>query len=338
MGAMVFDLPRYLPSYVSKSGWLKARNRTDLLTMPQGQPSVTCTDESSSDLHACHVFPRLGKHLMRAALKQWPINFDNTPFSEDKSPHISFVIPHRGMERLPQLIATIHSVRAQREVNVECLVVEQDQDTIITGLPAGVRHIHLPDPSGATAWQKSWAFNTGIREAAADIVVCHDGDILVPADYGRQIAHHMSNGSDVVHLQRFLFCLDENTTSVVLHGAYDDLLATPERVRQNWQGGTLAIRKSCYHQIGGFDERFRDWSGEDREFYDRCRTLNGCRRGYLPFVHLWHPEQSAKHSTDREQNLAFTHKVFQTPREQRIQQLKSVAPIDGFPPMKRPVI
>lgn len=328
MGTILFDLPRYLPSYVANSGWLKARNRSDTLTMQHGQPGVACTNASSSDLHACHVFPRLGKHLMRAALKQWPIRFDDIPFAEDNSPHITFVIPHRGIERLPQLIATIHSIRAQREIEVECLVVEQDQDTIISGLPAGVRHIQLPDPAGSTAWQKSWAFNTGVREARADIVVCHDGDILVPADYGRQIARHMHNGCDVAHLQRFLFCLTEKTTSTLLHGSHNDLVATPDRVRQNWQGGTLAIRKSCYNQIGGFDERFRDWSGEDREFYDRCRTLNGCRHGYLPFVHLWHPEQSAKHSSDREHNLAFTRKVFETPREQRIQQLKSLAPID----------
>ena len=43
--------------------------------------------------------------------------------------------------------------------------------------------------------------------------------------------------------------------------------------------------------IGGFDEGFVDWGGEDDEFYDRCGLLGHCRSGYLPFLHLWHPPQ-----------------------------------------------
>ncbi|MEO2034042.1 MAG: glycosyltransferase, partial [Planctomycetaceae bacterium] len=256
VGAAIFDLPRYIPSFISANGWLKARNRTDKITVGAGGLGISCSGEFSSDLHGCHVFPRLGRQLMRAALKQWPILLDDAPFTNSRPPQVTFVIPHRGIDRLPQLIATIHSIRAQRGIDVECIVVEQDQDTIISGLPDGVRHIHLPDPSGSMDWKKSWAFNTGVRESRADIIVCHDGDILVPADYGRQILHHLEADCDVVHLHRFLFCLDEHTTTGLLQSNRATLDAIPERVRQNWQGGTLAIRKSAYHQIGGFDERF----------------------------------------------------------------------------------
>jgi hypothetical protein len=65
----------------------------------------------------------------------------------------------------------------------------------------------------------------------------------------------------------------------------------PERVFQNWKGGTIAISKEAFFSIGGFDEGFVDWGGEDDEFYHRCSAIRHFTFGYIPFVHLWHAPQ-----------------------------------------------
>lgn len=46
--------------------------------------------------------------------------------------------------------------------------------------------------------------------------------------------------------------------------------------------------------IGGFDEEFIGWGGEDNEFWDRCLTRKTWEWTYLPIVHVWHEPQQGK--------------------------------------------
>jgi len=235
---------------------------------------------------------------------------------------VSFIIPHRGVERLPLLIATIKSIAAQQHVKVECIVVEQNQNREIEQLPLGTKYIHLPDPEGNEGWKKSWAYNIGVKHARSDIVVCHDGDILVPNGYAEEIVKVMREKKvDVAHLQRFLFCLTRDDSNRLLENESAATNCVPERIRQNWQGGTLAIRKEAFFRVGGYDEQFVGWGGEDNEFYDRCLTLKGWRYGYLPFVHLWHAPQKEKVSPERDANLKLLRDRLSISASQRIQEL-----------------
>jgi GT2 family glycosyltransferase len=154
-------------------------------------------------------------------------------------------------------------------------------------------------------------------------VVCHDGDILVPTRYARTVVDVLSRDAlEAVFLQRFLFCLTSAHTDAVLSSRLVKASAPPERVRQNWKGGTLAIRSRAFADIGGFDESFVNWSGEDLEFYDRCKAIPSSRYGYVPFVHLWHAPQASKSGDERGDNLGHTQRVMARPREDRIQQLR----------------
>ena len=38
------------------------------------------------------------------------------------------------------------------------------------------------------------------------------------------------------------------------------------------QGGTIALEREAYFEIGGYDECFVGWGGEDNEFFQRCQT------------------------------------------------------------------
>ena len=321
LGVLAFDLPRLLPCLLSRNGWVNAANRQDRLETSDEGLGLRCSGRWSSDLHACHVFPDIGRRLMSKAFAEWPVYMEET-WDETTVPQVSFVIPHRGKERLPLLHATIASIAAQRDVTVECIVVEQNAKCEVNGLPPWVRYVHLPHAVDLHGWHKSWAFNAGVSEANGEIVICHDGDILVPQDYGREVVRQL-DGTEraVVHLQRFLFCLDESATQISLTSGQLSFEQPPERVRQNWQGGTLAIRKEAYWQIGGYDEDFVDWGGEDNEFYDRCLTLAGWRCGYLPFVHLWHEPQVTKVNFTRDDNLDMLKRKLAVPAKQRIEKL-----------------
>jgi GT2 family glycosyltransferase len=58
-------------------------------------------------------------------------------------------------------------------------------------------------------------------------------------------------------------------------------------------GGLFVIRREAYLRLGGFDERFRGWGGEDDAMTIKLRRsgmpLAEC--GERPALHLWHSRE-----------------------------------------------
>lgn len=331
-GAVVFDLPRTFRSAV-RYNWVAIRNRRDQITLSDSPVGVRVHSPNTSSLHVCDVFPRVGRRILNLALRDWTFQLTDTiQFSEQ--PRISFVIPHRGLDRAEVLETTIRSIAALPG-QVECIVVEQDERPLLQNLPPSVRHVHAPHPEGNDQWHKCFAFNVGVQHARGEFIVCHDSDILVPLQYSDVILQHLkADGRDAVYPQRFLFYLSRQTTEAIMASGSTRPLphAIPEMVKQNWTGGTLAIRRDAYERIGGFDESFTGWTGEDREFYDRCEVLDTWYYGHVPFVHLWHPPQTGRvNPLMRQQATDFTRERLQIPRHERIEQLR-VRPQSGHTP------
>jgi hypothetical protein len=334
LGAALKDVPPLLAQLATAEGWVRARNRIETLTPDAQGRAYRCDFEWSSALHACRVFPPLGSLVMRRALAQWPIVLDPTPdLTSQTTPQLSFIIPFRGTERLAQLQATVRSILAQQGPKVECLVIEQsNRAEVRDALPQGVRYMHLPHPQGDGGWRKSWAYNVGARAARAPVLVCHDGDILVPSAYASALLETLDQGYDSVHIQRFLFYLGPaDSLRVQTSGNWAG--CCPEDVRHNWVGGTLAIRRDAYFGIGGFDERFVDWGGEDNEFFSRCVTLRHCRHGFVPFVHLWHPPQANKSGPGRDAAVVMMNERLAMRPDQRIEELRRKLAADQLEPL-----
>lgn len=71
------------------------------------------------------------------------------------------------------------------------------------------------------------------------------------------------------------------------------------RVTQNLHGGTVAATREALFDVGGFDEDFVGWGGEDLEFWERAGAHGRAYGyGYLPFIHLWHAAQEGKAQGD----------------------------------------
>jgi GT2 family glycosyltransferase len=109
-------------------------------------------------------------------------------------------------------------------------------------------------------------------------------------------------------------------------------------VNQNWPGGTIAVRRQTFDEIGGFDEEFVGWGGEDNEFFDRCLSRRFWRHAHLPFVHLWHAEQPRKDDPAyREEARIRLERFLQRDRGERIEALRRRVTVgDGVPAPVRP--
>ena len=306
-GALLKDVPRFRAAsrysghgfQSDPQGWISLCNRIETLQQNSNGPGVQCNWKWGSDLAACEVLPRLGRRIMRDAVQEWPIRFANTLPDSSAVPSVSFIFAHGGRDRLPQLRRTIRSIFAQTECVVEVIVVDQSPEPVIAELPHGIRYRHLSKQDIPVGWYKSWAYNVGARIAKSDVLIFQDGDICVPDRYASEVFQTLTSGHyDVASIQRLLFYLDKTSTARV--ESCDSVAGrlTPERVFQNWKGGTIAVRREVFFRLGGFDEGFVDWGGEDDEFYDRCSAVRHCRFGYLPFVHLWHKPQVGRKQND----------------------------------------
>jgi hypothetical protein len=309
LGVILLDLPKYLwalrPALVvgrERRPWIYVKNRRERLARPDRGEGAACAWQWTSELHAPLVFPVLGLLLLRAALRDCPIQLPGPGVSPAPAerPDITFLVGHRGRDRLPHLVWTLRSIAGQVGVSVECIVVEQDfEQTARDHLPGWVRYVHTPPPYDGMPYCRAWAFNVGARQARSPLLVLHDNDMLVPETYAAELVRKHRRGHEIINLKRLIFYLSEDYTHEVF--ARDASLAgrPPESIIQNAEaGGSVAVDRGAYFALGGMDEAFVGWGGEDNEFWERALTRRAWRFGSLPMVHPWHLPQPGRRAVD----------------------------------------
>jgi GT2 family glycosyltransferase len=189
-------------------------------------------------------------------------------------------------------------------------------------LPLWVRYIHTPLPYANMPYSRAWAFNVGARAARGEVLVLHDNDMLAPADYAREIVARLEAGYEVINLKRFIFYLSAVDSSRTFSDGALTTEDAPVAVMQNALGGSIAVSSEAYLAMGGFDESFVGWGGEDNEFWERAETRSCWPYGYLPLVHLWHAPQEGKLSSERS-TASLLEKRSAIPAAERIAELAS---------------
>lgn len=102
---------------------------------------------------------------------------------------------------------------------------------------------------------------------------------------------------------RFLFSLSQQDSADFQKSGMVSSTAEVSEVMQNFPGGSIAVRRDVYDAIGGFDEDFVGWGGEDVEFLDRLKSRRMYPGSFAPGIHLWHPSAPQKASGHRNNEL-----------------------------------
>lgn len=325
IGTLLLDRPRLAWPLalggVARRRWVAFHNRDEAIVPGPGGVGFTCSSRWTSDLNLAREWPRVGRRLMRSALTEWPVEFAEQQKVRGE-PTVSFVIGHRGRQRVPHLLATLRAIAGQSDVPVEAVVVEQDSEpSLEPTLPAWVRCVPAKPPVGMP-YSRSWSFNVGARAARGRVLVFQDNDLLAPARYAAEVASLTERRYEAVRVMRYLFYLGGEGTRAALEGTSEWQRYPPLSVMQNAVGGSIAVTREAYETIGGHDEGFLGWGGEDNEFFDRLGTLRLWKWGYLPFVHLEHPAQvEARRNPDTESLL---ERRLAVPAAERIARLRAL--------------
>lgn len=301
--------------------WLDLCNRHEQLTTDEISGGRICDWRDSSQLTVSRIFPDMGRRLLQHGLHQWPLclNFDAVNQSSTP-PDASVLIAIGGTDRLPQFQTVLASLRGQTCDSQEIIVVEQSPvPELQQTLPEDVRYFHDPHPVDVE-FNKSRALNVAARQARGRYLMIHDADYVVPANYVKECCRVLSHAHGI-RPSRFNFHLNQLSTEQFTKTQQLPAGAVCEFIVQN-NPTPMALRAEVYWEIGGHDESFIGWGGEDVEFLSRLRTRTVSEGGWLPVIHLWHPAAPKKSSGHRNQQQQ--DELLATDARIRIQKLQSV--------------
>lgn len=310
-----------MPRIASAIGWdwRDLHNRNETVEKDSVTGGRRCLWKDSSPLTVARFFPEFGGRFLKHCLRQWPVNFSPQPNAQSEIPEVSFVVGVRGTGRLPQFQTTILSLLGQKDCETEVVVVEQSfRKEFETIIPQGVRYLHTPATSADMPFNRSWCLNAGATIAKGRIVVLHDGDYVVPAHFARAVARIIQGDIQSARLPRYIFYFNQQDADTIQTELSFDSVRCMDKIVQN-NPTPMALTKESYLGIGGHDEAFYGWGGEDNEFLDRARTLRHCEGAFLPVFHLWH-EEAPNRSGDR--NAVRLQQIMSEPADERIARLR----------------
>lgn len=125
-----------------------------------------------------------------------------------------------------------------------------------------------------------------------DIFVFLDADILVPLEQIEKAILKSHKTQEMVLAYEDLYLLDKDQTRIFYET--NIIPDTWKKKVENQVSGAFAIPRKLWEKVGGQDERFKTWGGEDRAFYYSCAAFTGQKdnkriSGYA--YHLWHEKK-----------------------------------------------
>ncbi len=178
----------------------------------------------------------------------------------------------------------------------EPFLVEQDSvPRLDGGLPhPACKHVFAYNPG---PFNKSWGLNVGFRCCTHAWLAFADADIVLGAALTATL-EHLEKGYWAIKPYRRLIDLDASESARVRGGDFDFVPdrrdAAPNREgageRIVFAGGAFLIARAAFVRLGGWDERFRGWGGEDDAFSYRLERARvpAFELGIRPAVHLAH--------------------------------------------------
>jgi hypothetical protein len=201
----------------------------------------------------------------------------------DDRAEISVVIPFRDrssdLGRLRNLLACLLALRDQSypRSGYRVTVVETDEVPRCREAIVSLAD-HYLFASDAGGFNKSWAVNAGVMHSPGppEVICVLDCDVLADRDFIARNAARLRRQGTGGHLAyRNMCCLDPAATSLAIGErlARRQPEADPSMLRgfflRRPPGCCIWLRTAAFHRIGGMDERYRGWGGEDYDFVHR---------------------------------------------------------------------
>ncbi|MEC0664469.1 galactosyltransferase-related protein [Priestia flexa] len=144
-------------------------------------------------------------------------------------------------------------------------------------------------------FNRSQAINTAAQKATKDVFVIADGDVMYNPDVLVKAIRLLNKHAWIIPYSK---CLDlsRSSTEKLLSSIPEWPLSIKGEYKERYKnksfnpvGGLVVVTRKTFYAVGGFDERFIGWGGEDDAFAYAVNTLCGhFQRLDEKNYHLWH--------------------------------------------------
>ena len=125
-----------------------------------------------------------------------------------------------------------------------------------------------------------------------NLILFFDVDIIVPYQQIQQAIDLAHESNEMVIMYSYLILMSEMTTNQFYR---DNFLEDKHGTQvKHPPSGAFIVPRNIWEAVGGQDERFTTWGGEDRAFYFACAAVKNkreVRRIQGKAWHLWHPQK-----------------------------------------------
>lgn len=212
---------------------------------------------------------------------------------------------------------------------IEIIIVEQDKaPKLHTFSLRGVKHIYT---ESNLPFNKSWAFNVGLKYSTTNTIVFGDCDIVMDAQEFITGLKALQN-FDCVSPYNKVIDLNQNE----IHMTIDQMknVIRPGRGETDIQkiclcGGIIMFRKEAIIAIGGWCERFIGWGAEDDYESFKAKMFLNCTELSANCYHLWH-DRGIPDQKWYNRNLQLYNNLLQMGKEDVSKLIATTSPKNGM--------
>jgi len=131
-------------------------------------------------------------------------------------------------------------------------------------------------------FSRAYSFNKAVEGTNCDNIFLCDADMTLPKDFIEQFSENVAQNTIWFPI---CYSLHENK---------------PRKINGEENGwwrdcgyGMVGCKRNDYWILGGLNESFKEWGGEDNAFYDAVEKMKmrRVRKNSIGLFHNWHPHQ-----------------------------------------------
>ena len=203
-----------------------------------------------------------------------------------KNNNLSVIIPysHNEILREQNLEKTLDCVFNQKYKDFELIVVEQlikPYEHIIPIFQAhtNINRIQLKDPLNRN-FNKSWCINVAVKQAKSNNILVIDADMLFGDTYFEEVLKFAQLNTQYFSGYHDIICLPGRDNPATRVKKYDSIQAA---------GGAWFINKDFFNKVGGMNENYFGYGGEDNDMWLRVSNiLQDIKSISYPLTHQYH--------------------------------------------------
>lgn len=212
---------------------------------------------------------------------------------------------HSSDWRLKNLVNIILYLKSIYNFNIT--IVEQDKKEIDSKKIKELNVKYLFDYYDKNNYNKSRAYNLGARNTKCQTYCFHDSDILIESHIYKFCSKFFDKFQVITPYNKVINLNEYETKRFYSEKQYTLPIGKLPREKDgnytNVSGGIVFFNRDAFWDIGGWDERFEGWGGEDDQMNDKinkCLTLKIFKSISL---HLYHEINRFKTSLNKNDKI-----------------------------------